>query len=75
MHRYAQAEGPDALDAILDQQRVPAAFDLITIDVDGIDYKVWQGLVRHRPRVVVIDLRLLDGALAVLPGELPAAAA
>jgi hypothetical protein len=55
VQRYAQADGPDSLDAILDQQRVPAVFDLVTIDIDGNDYEVWRGLVRHRPRVVVIE--------------------
>ncbi len=55
VHRYAQAEGPDTLDAILDEQRVPAELDLVTIDIDGIDYDVWRALVRHRPRVVVIE--------------------
>lgn len=55
VHRYAQPSGPDALDAILDERGVPATFDFLSIDIDGNDYQVWAGLVRHRPRVVVIE--------------------
>lgn len=34
---------------------LPAAFDLLSIDVDGNDYHIWDALRRYRPRVVVIE--------------------
>jgi hypothetical protein len=48
-------EGPDSLDDHLGRTKIPRAFDLVSIDVDGNDYHIWKQLVRYRPRVVVIE--------------------
>jgi hypothetical protein len=39
---------------ILAMHSAPAEFDLLSLDIDGIDYWVWHA-IRHRPRVVVIE--------------------
>ena len=47
--------GDDSLDDILAATPIAPDFDLISIDIDGNDFHVWESMVRHRPRVVVIE--------------------
>lgn len=42
------------IDGLFRKYGVPEAFDLLSIDIDGNDYWVWERIV-HRPRVVVIE--------------------
>ena len=42
------------INTILDKYNIPNSFDLLSIDIDGQDYWVWQAITR-RPRVVVIE--------------------
>ena len=46
----------DTLDEALARTPVPKEPDLISIDVDGVDYHVWNSLKNYRPRVVVIEI-------------------
>ncbi len=46
---------PDTVDDTLAGAGVPAAFDLLSLDVDGNDWWIWRALERHRPRVVVVE--------------------
>jgi hypothetical protein len=43
------------VEALFAEFGVPAEFDLLSIDIDGNDYWVWQALTSYRPRVVVIE--------------------
>ncbi|MFD3448186.1 hypothetical protein ACFDTO_26695 [Microbacteriaceae bacterium 4G12] len=40
---------------IFKDNRVPTEFDLLSIDIDGNDYWVWNSLIEYKPRVVVIE--------------------
>lgn len=43
------------LDSILENTDVPADFDLLSIDIDGNDFFVWQAVEKYRPKLVIIE--------------------
>ena len=45
----------DGLDTILARTPIPVDFEVLSIDIDGNDYHVWNAVTRYRPRVVVIE--------------------
>ena len=55
LNRMVALEGGNSLDAILASTPIPTDFDLLSIDVDGMDYHIWESMVRYKPKVVVIE--------------------
>lgn len=55
--------GDSALDEILRRCNVPEEFDILSIDIDGNDYDVWEASVRYRPRLVIVEFN------STFPGE------
>jgi hypothetical protein len=47
---------PTDLDSILGETEIPEDFDLLSIDIDGNDYYVWESVTRYRPKVVVVEI-------------------
>lgn len=46
----------DNINSLFAKHEVPAEFDLLSIDIDGNDYWIWQRLSdRYRPRVIVAE--------------------
>ena len=45
----------DNLDSLLKNTNIPHDFDLLSIDIDGNDYHVWDAMSEYRPKVVVIE--------------------
>lgn len=43
------------LDEVLEKYGVPRDLDLMIIDIDGQDYHVWNAMMRHNPRVIVVE--------------------
>lgn len=43
------------LDDILYSNNVPQDIDILSIDIDGWDYWVWDSLKNYRPRVIIIE--------------------
>ena len=58
--RWVAPSGANSLDSILAEldgtaTAVPKDVDLVSIDIDSVDYGVWEGLKNYKPRVVVIE--------------------
>jgi hypothetical protein len=47
---------PGDLDTILAQTETPVEFDLLSIDVDGNDFHIWEAVRNYRPKVVVVEI-------------------
>ena len=47
--------GKDTIDDALKTTDIPTDFDLISIDIDGNDYHIWESMAVYRPRVVIIE--------------------
>lgn len=43
------------LDCILQEHAIPNDIEVLSIDIDGYDYWVWDSLKEYRPRVIVIE--------------------
>lgn len=52
----------ESLDGMLKKFGFVGSIDLLSIDVDGIDYWLWDGLTACQPRVVIIEFNWLWGA-------------
>jgi len=46
------------LDVYLKENNAPQSPDLLSIDIDGYDYHVWESLVEHDPRVIIIEYNI-----------------
>jgi hypothetical protein len=55
LNAYVGFSGENRLDALLEPIGVPKDFDVLSIDIDGNDYHVWQALQRYRPKLVCIE--------------------
>jgi hypothetical protein len=55
VHQFVGWTPKDNLDSILGKQPIPRDFDLLSIDVDGNDYHIWQAMNLYRPKLVLIE--------------------
>lgn len=55
---------PENISELLRSHDVPADFDVLSIDVDGIDYYVWEALEGFTPSLVIIEY---NGSLPQTP--------
>jgi glycosyltransferase involved in cell wall biosynthesis len=46
---------PENVQELFTASEVPAELDVLSIDVDGADYWIWEAIETYRPRVVVIE--------------------
>lgn len=54
-NKYIQVNNENSLDAILKQTDLPENFDFLNIDIDGMDWHIWNSVSDYHPRLVVIE--------------------
>ena len=54
-NKFVDADGPNSLDNILSEFDFPVDLDLVVMDVDGMEYHIWQGCKRFLPRVAMVE--------------------
>lgn len=53
--KYVTFDGENRLDNIFLNTKLPKDFALLSIDIDGNDYYIWESLIDYRPKLVVIE--------------------
>lgn len=52
---FVNPVGDKSLDSLLAPTPTPKDFDVLSIDIDGNDFHVWNGLQNYQPKIVVIE--------------------
>ena len=55
INRFVEFSGKNKLDNILKKHNFPKNFDFLSIDIDGNDYHIFQGLKIYRPKLICIE--------------------
>ena len=55
INRFVSFDGDNILDNILSTTPIPRDFDLLSIDIDGNDYYIWESVAKYSPKVVAIE--------------------
>ena len=55
LNTSVETGGKHTLDAILAEAGAPSELDFLCIDVDGIDWHIWNSLTNFTPRVVAVE--------------------
>jgi hypothetical protein len=55
LNRYVDFEGENSLSALLEGVGAPTDFDVLSIDIDGCDFYVWDSLRTFTPSLVIIE--------------------
>lgn len=55
VNKYVDYEGANLLDNILESNNFKIDFDILSIDIDGNDYHVFESLNKFRPKIIIIE--------------------
>ena len=61
INKFVDAVGENSLDNILKDTFLPLDFDLLSIDVDSIDYHIWDNFKNYKPKIVIIEVNTEPG--------------
>ncbi len=58
INAFVEPAGSNTLDNLLSTTTIPHDFDLLSIDIDGLDYFIWESLQKYQPKVVIIEINI-----------------
>lgn len=56
INKYVEIMGKNSLDNILNDSPIPKDFELLSIDIDGADYYIWESLKQFKPKIVIVEV-------------------
>ena len=59
INKFVNFSGPNNLDQILGSTGIPENFDILSIDIDGCDFYIFESLINYRPKIVCIEFNHL----------------
>jgi hypothetical protein len=59
LNKFVDFDGENSLDKILLNTKIPVNFDFLSIDIDGCDYFIFEGLKLYRPKIICIEFNHL----------------
>ncbi|MGI8865004.1 MAG: hypothetical protein ACR2JH_11525 [Solirubrobacteraceae bacterium] len=60
------------VEALFTEERVPSAFDVLSIDIDGNDFWVWEAITSFQPRIALLEYNAnlpLESELVMPPDD------
>src|SRR5262249_44105461 len=55
LNKFVGCRRLDNLDVLLSPTGIPRDFDLLSIDIDGNDYHVWDAVTTYEPKIVCVE--------------------
>jgi hypothetical protein len=55
LHQFITWEGKTSFDRTMARENAPSSIDLVSIDVDGNEWHIWNAIEAYRPRVLVSE--------------------
>ena len=59
INKFVNFSGPNNLDEILGSTVIPKNFDILSIDIDGCDFYIFESLTEYRPKILCIEFNHL----------------
>lgn len=53
---FIEPDGANSLDNLLKPTPLPYDFDILSIDIDGKDYHIWDSFKNYKPKIVIIEI-------------------
>tara|TARA_B100000902_G_scaffold374920_1_gene404347 strand:- start:441 stop:1325 length:885 start_codon:yes stop_codon:yes gene_type:complete len=59
INKFVDFEGENKLDNLLKTTDIPKNFDILSIDIDGCDFYIFESLTEYRPKIICVEFNHL----------------